>query len=210
MKRKLLHKYYLNIILLIKNMDCKRVEAKKNKFLKITGEKEDLNQYWFSESTIEFIISQVERYGKRIAFISTPSIFFSVPSETQDLSILFDFDEKFPKKHKNAKIFDYREFDESVLKDSGFCGTFDFIVVDPPFITKEVWTKYAEFIKLIIADGGRVLASSISENENLLKDLLNLEIKNYQPSIPHLVYQYNFFSNYGDEELDKANPEIPI
>ena len=78
----------------------KRVESKKNKFLKITGEKEEFNQYWFSEMTIDFIINQVERYGKTIAFISTPSIFFSVTPEVQEKSILFDFDEKFLKKHK--------------------------------------------------------------------------------------------------------------
>ena len=33
-------------------------------------------------------------------------------------------------------------------------------------------------------------------------------MKNFKPSIPHLVYQYNFFANYEDEELDKKNPEI--
>ena len=42
-----------------------------------------------------------------------------------------------------------------------------------------------------------------------MKNLLNLEMKNFQPSIPHLVYQYNIFANYDDEELNKKNPEIP-
>jgi hypothetical protein len=186
----------------------KRVESKKNKFLKITGETEEFNQYWFSESTIEFIINQVERYGKSIAFISTPSIFFSVSPEIQEKSILFDYDEKFTKKHKNAKIFDYRDFDESNLKINGFFQNFDFIVVDPPFITKEVWQKYSDFIKIISTQDAKILASSISENKGMLNEFLNLEIKNYQPSIPHLVYQYNFFTNYKDEDLDSANPEI--
>jgi hypothetical protein len=189
-------------------MDCKRVDSKKNKFLKVTGEKEEFNQYWFSEITIEFIITQLERYGKSIAFISTPSLFFSIKHETQERSILFDYDEKFTKKHKNAKIFDYRDFDENCLKDASYYKKFDFIIVDPPFITKEVWTKYAEFIKLISTTDARILASSISENTQLLKELLNIDIKNYQPSIPHLVYQYNFFSNYEDEDLNKDNPEI--
>jgi hypothetical protein len=34
-------------------------------------------------------------------------------------------------------------------------------------------------------------------------------MKVFQPSIPHLVYQYNIFANYDDEELNKKNPEIP-
>jgi hypothetical protein len=186
----------------------KRVESKKNKFLKINSEKEEFNQYWFSEQTIEFIIAQVEKYGKTIAFISTPSIFFSISSETQEKSICFDYDEKFTKKHKNAKLFDYRDFNEQVLNENGYLKFFDFIVVDPPFITKEVWTKYAEFIKLIGTEDVKILGSSISENKDLLKELLNLDIKKFQPSIPHLVYQYNFFTNYEDEELNKSNSEI--
>jgi hypothetical protein len=191
-------------------MNGKRVESKKNKFLKITNEKEDFNQYWFSEQTIDFIVNQVVRNGKNIAFLSTPSIFFSIGEDVQERSTLFDYDEKFTKKHKNAKIFDYREFDENNLKENGFYKNFDFIVVDPPFITKEVWTKYAEFIRMIGNDDVKILASSISENKDMLKELLNLDIKNYQPSIPHLVYQYNFFTNYNDEELDKLNSEIII
>ena len=57
-------------------------------------------------------------------------------------------------------------------------------------------------------DKCKILVSSIAENDGQLKRLLNLDIKNFKPSIPHLVYQYNFFANYDDEELNQKNPEI--
>lgn len=33
-------------------------------------------------------------------------------------------------------------------------GTFDCVVIDPPFITREVWAKYAQAAKLLLQPGG--------------------------------------------------------
>ena len=74
--------------------------------------------------------------------------------------------------------------------------------------TEEAWSKFAAFAKYIAGDKCKILVSSIAENDEKLKRLLNLDIKSFKPSIPHLVYQYNFFANYDDEELNTKNPEI--
>lgn len=192
--------------------DSKKLDSKKNKFLKIYGEKEDFNQYWFSENTIEFIVNQIEKYGKKVAFVSTPSVFFSVNETIQKNSILFDYDEIFTKKSKNAVKFDYREFDHITDYDNSF----DFILVDPPFINEEAWTKYSNFIKKIAKKreddntvlDSKILTCSIAENQEILLRLLNLKLRTFQPSIPHLVYQYNFYTNYEDDEFNKKNEEI--
>ena len=34
--------------------------------------------------------------------------------------------------------------------------TFDFIVIDPPFITAEVWAEYAKAAKLLLVEGVQV------------------------------------------------------
>ena len=83
--------------------------------------------------------------------------------------------------------------------------------MDPPFITKDVWEKYAQAIHRIAkkdAEGritAKLLVSSIDENAELLKKLIGVERKTFRPSIPHLVYQYSFYSNYEDDELAKIN-----
>lgn len=41
-----------------------------------------------------------------------------------------------------------------------------------------------------------------------MEELLNVKPQIFQPSIPHLVYQYRFYTNYESEELNKPNPEI--
>ena len=51
---------------------------KLNPFLARHKEKTELNQYWYSKPTIQFMVDLCEKNGKRIAFMSTPSIYFSL------------------------------------------------------------------------------------------------------------------------------------
>lgn len=187
-----------------------KVDSSKNKFLKLNLEKKEFNQYWFSEKTIDFIVDQISsntNEKSKIALVSCPSIFFSLSKEMQEISYLFDIDEKLIKKHKNCVKFDFNDYSDL---DKSFEGFFDYILIDPPFIVKEVWTKFADFTKLIGNSNSKILTCSIVENEQLLKDLLSLNKQNYQPSIPHLVYQYNFYSNYDDDKLKSYNKELDV
>src|SRR5689334_6018821 len=149
----------------------KKVDSKNNKFLKLNHEKEEFNQYWFSESTIEFIVNQVEKIkADKIAFVSTPSIFFSCSPETQDKSVLFEYDDKILKKHKNTVFFDFNDY--SNIKD--YNDYFDLIIVDPPFINQAAWTKYSNFIKMISIKkddkiAAKIITCSIEENKTMLK-----------------------------------------
>lgn len=62
-----------------------------NPFLARHKEKADLNQYWYSKPTIQFMVSECEQHGKRIAFLSTPSIYFSLKDkEVKAASKCFD------------------------------------------------------------------------------------------------------------------------
>ena len=64
------------------------------------------------------------------------------------------------------------------------------VVIDPPFITREVWEKYTEAAKLLLKkeEGTRVLGSTIDENQAFMKELLGCDRKAFRPSIPNLVY----------------------
>lgn len=52
-----------------------------NPFLARHKEKADMNQYWYSKATINFMVAECEQFGKRIAFLSTPSIYFSLKNK---------------------------------------------------------------------------------------------------------------------------------
>ena len=60
-----------------------------------------------------------------------------------------------------------------------------------------------------MAENGKLLLSTIDENEEMLKEVLQVKKRAFRPSIPNLVYQYSFYSNYESEGLNSKNPEIP-
>ena len=104
------------------------------------------------------------------------------------------------------------------------------MIIDPPFITEEVyaqpillftiirfvfffkvWAKYAETANLLLTpDSGKIICTTIQENEVFLKKLLNVSPAIFQPCIPNLVYQYSLFTNYKSDIFSKINPEIAI
>ena len=94
-------------------------------------------------------------------------------------------------------------------------GTFDMAVIDPPFITREVWEKYTYAVNLLLKKDengktcGKLLCSTIDENKEFMEELLQVKPIAFRPSIPNLVYQYSFYTNYVDEKQAEKNPEIP-
>lgn len=64
------------------------------------------------------------------------------------------FDEQW-KSDPGYVFYNYKEPEKIPVE---FHHKFDYVVVDPPFITDEVWSKYADAIKLVLKkdDKGKV------------------------------------------------------
>ncbi|GLD94332.1 hypothetical protein PINS_up002943 [Pythium insidiosum] len=175
-------------------------------------EKEELNQYWYSLDTVETLAAEVldqTSAGARCAFLSTPSIYFAVKAKltasTRDLYLL-DFDDKFATEGASFVHYDFHQPEQI---PEALHGTMDFVTIDPPFITKEVWNHYTTAAKLLLKpESGKILLSTIAENESMMLDLLGCRLLPFKPSIPHLVYQYALFANYESSRLVESNPEL--
>ena len=166
-----------------------------------------MNQYWYSERTIAALVKEVATCEK-IAFLSTPSVFFTLPPAQQKKSVVFDIDEQWAKKTKNFRRFD---FNDPMEEDHSF----DCAVVDPPFITKDVWTKYASAVRALLRPGGKVLLTTVGENEAMLRSIFGPDLRKarFMPAMhrPSLPYQYSLFLNYEprqDSLLNDWNPEV--
>ena len=73
--------------------------------------------------------------------------------QTSDLrkrSALFDLDRQWSRE-PNFVLYDFNNPEDIPIN---IHNTFDCIVIDPPFITEEVWTLYAAAAKLLLAPGG--------------------------------------------------------
>mmetsp|Transcript_5369 Transcript_5369/g.11800 ORF Transcript_5369/g.11800 Transcript_5369/m.11800 type:complete len:264 (+) Transcript_5369:59-850(+) len=187
-------------------------KSEADKFLCETAENSDLNQYWYSKNTIETICDAIRECfsiseGTRVAFISTPSLFFSLSLKEREQSALFDFDTSW-ESCSGYHFYDYK--DPANVKEECL-GVFDLVVIDPPFITQSVWENYAITAKLL-AKGDtseqRIIATTVNENDILMKDLFGCKPAAFQPSIPHLVYQYSVFTNFPSSALAEMNSEL--
>ena len=70
-------------------------DSQQNVFLQCTSEKSYLNQYWYSKATIQVLCDAIKENcgvtsGKRVAFLSTPSLFFSLSEKEREDCTLFD------------------------------------------------------------------------------------------------------------------------
>jgi len=176
-----------------------------NVFLTNTCENATLNQYWYSPATVAVLVAEVLQHGTRAAFVSTPSVFFSLPPcALKDCSRVFDID---PQWKGNAAFTAY-DFRAPLAVPKELLHSFDFVLIDPPFITSEVLQAYASTTRLLLAPGGKVLLSTVAENAPLLLELLSLTPLHFLPACPTLVYQFTLFSNYQSDALGLPNPEL--
>ena len=60
---------------------------------------------------------------------------------------------QYDKKWASDRGFVFYDFNDLNTLPREHLGTFDLVVVDPPFIVKEVWEKYAAAVKLLVKSG---------------------------------------------------------
>ena len=122
-------------------------------FLETTGEKLKLNQYWYSKATIAAFVAECKQFGGyRVAFLSTPSVYFSLDQKSPLFleSCLFEFDRAFSKSCPSGGFvyYDYRKPEEV---PTALRGAFDMCVIDPPHVTRDVLGAYATTASILLA-----------------------------------------------------------
>lgn len=171
----------------------------------------NLNQYWYSTATISTIVAVVREHclpSGPCAFISTPSIFFTLEPSERASSRVLDLDEDLGRDEPGFVRYDFNEPTSTL--PAQLKGAFSSVVIDPPFITEEVWLKYIETAKhLLVPQGGLVLLTTVIENADLLQAELGATPHRFLPSIPNLPYQYALYTNFATERLAAPNPEVP-
>lgn len=189
--------------------------ARAQEWIDAHEENKSMNQYWYSAQTVGRMVEVVRRCcldgptPLDCAFISTPSLFFALPRAERTNCRVLDIDMKLAA--SSPKEFVYYDYNSPSKIPDELRGAFSAVVIDPPFITKDVWEKYAQAAKLLLAGGaGLVMATTVVENASLLEELLGPGLKPnaFLPSIPHLPYQYALYTNFETPEFSVRNEEI--
>lgn len=171
------------------------------------------NQYWYSSNTaavlvavIEEQIEEEEHDGLAVAFLSTPSLYHAVSPALRARSRLFDLDEQWAS-DPNFVRYDFKQ-PEAI--PTTLHGRFSMVVMDPPFITREVWELYAPAARMLLRPQGpaRILATTVQENAGLMAELFGTTEQRFKPAIPNLIYQFSLYSNFDSSCLAQSNPEV--
>jgi hypothetical protein len=176
----------------------------------------EINLFRYSAYTISRIVEDLNDFKGKVAFLSTPSIYFSLEEEFRKECFVFDFDRKW----ESDRGFVFYDFNHPNDVPSELSGSFDCVVVDPPFITKEVWEKYAATSRLLLKPGGdililfsmvrlllklgRVMLTTILENEQLLSDLLGAK-----PTV-RLSFELNKVIKFHFLGISAEHPEFSL
>ena len=84
------------------------------------------------------------------------------------------------------------------------------LVIDPPYVTEDVWSQYSVAIDFLLKSGGRLILSTLDENAGFIKSMTGCTTIKFRPYIPNLIYQFSFYANYEDTALEEVNGEIPV
>ncbi|KPA76128.1 hypothetical protein ABB37_07897 [Leptomonas pyrrhocoris] len=182
--------------------------------------KGEFNQYWYSQNTIDALVHEVAHHATACAFLSTPSLFFaldrrrgdeSTEEETRLLELrrrsrLFEYDAQWASDACYV-VYDFHQPEQVPIQ---YMAAFDYVVADPPFITRDVWERYAATVKLLLKEGGKLLFTTVLENHTTLENLMDrpLFIAAFYPLVEHLTYQYVCFLSYEPTVLSRPNPEV--
>jgi hypothetical protein len=103
---------------------------------------------------------------------------------------------QYDQKWASDRGFVHYDFNNPANVPSELEHTFDVCVIDPPFITREVWEKYSQTAKLLLKEGideqtgiprGRVICTTINENAPFMHELLGATPTVSQFSLLHLI-----------------------
>jgi hypothetical protein len=109
---------------------------------------------------------------KSVACVATPSLFFSLKEVSPEIfskSVLLDIDKQFEKE----KGYIYYNYKENLNLSDQLLHSFDCVVIDPPFITRDAWERFSLHGRLLGTKDCKFICSSVAENKEMLEELLS-------------------------------------
>eukprot|EP00835_Amoeboradix_gromovi_P001668 NODE_81_length_22753_cov_0.207072.p9 type:complete len:232 gc:universal NODE_81_length_22753_cov_0.207072:4446-5141(+) len=180
----------------LKEKELQKIQLQKEKpSFDILNFQEDwnLSQFWYNECTARQLAEEAS--GNEVAgFISSPSAYMQY-KKIYNLaeSYLFEFDERFSCFEDHVH-YDYKEpynINEKYYKK------FDVLVIDPPFLSEECFTKTMKTATLLAKANCKFIICTGKVMEPLVNKLAGAKIVNFEPRHENgLSNDFSCFLNY--------------
>ncbi|KAI3409936.1 RING [Globodera pallida] len=173
-----------------------------------------LSQFWYTDETCRQLVDEcicALNGSGRVACLSCPSVVahFMDTKEVKTNAIelsLFEYDTRFADKFGN--VFVYYDYRRPLDVPDKFHHQFDFLLVDPPFLSDECLIKVAQTIRLLSKrsenGGSKLLMNTGVVMEQLLKRILDVKKTDFRPTHKNnLANEFWSFSNYPVFKLNR-------
>ncbi|PKK61018.1 hypothetical protein RhiirC2_761186 [Rhizophagus irregularis] len=179
--------------------------------------KEDwqLSQFWYDEETSNTLAQEAlanTSPDSRIACISTPTAFVKLKSVNplpKQTICLFEYDTRFNIYGNDFYEYDYKDptkFQNSLeLKNS-----FDFILVDPPFLSEDCCTKTMITVRWLgKKENCKILICTGAVLRDLIYRLVKAKMTTYFPRHKSgLANEFRCYSNYESQKIKWVKDEL--
>jgi 16S rRNA G966 N2-methylase RsmD len=190
--------------------DQLKQESEKRHLLTMVDFKEDwqLSQFWYTAETSELIaaeaLEQTHSNG-RIGCIASPSAFVSLQKMGQNRELfLFEIDTRFDVFQNEFVCYDFNkplDFPDELRK------SFDYLIIDPPFLSQECWKKTSFTAKQLIKQGGKILVCTGMVMKQTVLAELNCRVVDFEPQHQNgLSNEFGCFINYKSAKFSMKSP----
>ncbi|KAJ1799542.1 Protein-lysine N-methyltransferase efm5 [Coemansia sp. RSA 2399] len=189
-------------------------EERKNITMDYFQEDWQLSQFWYDDTTAEFIASRALENtddGEYIAFISSPTAYvaFNKLASENSNAFVFEYDTRFDVFKDQFVFYDFNK-PLKFPRASELKGKFKFIVADPPFLNKDCLSQTIETAKFLAADDAKIMINTGAVMEKLANELVGARITKFYPAHRGgLSNKFFCYSTFEDAKLKwQQQPEI--
>uniref|UniRef100_H3DE02 EEF1A lysine methyltransferase 1 n=1 Tax=Tetraodon nigroviridis TaxID=99883 RepID=H3DE02_TETNG len=160
-----------------------------------------MSQFWYNDETAARLAEEVIREagdGGRIACVSAPSVYLKLKQGVVEgwdrvSAVLLEFDRRFAAYGHDFVFYDYNE--PLALQARLPPHSFDVVLADPPYLSKECLEKVAQTIKYL--SKGKVLLCTGAVMADDARELLSVKMSSFLPEHKrNLSNDFRCFVNY--------------
>jgi hypothetical protein len=164
-----------------------------------------LSQFWYSPSTIDILVEEIKTQVTNtalVACIACPSVYVQLRNEIKN-TVLLEFDTRFS---VFGDQFIHYDYSFPLHLDTNLKHKFEFIILDPPFLSLECFEKSCETVKFLLAPGGKILVCTGLVMEELIKTRLGCLLQSFEPRHANgLSNAFGSFCNYDGSTLNEES-----
>ncbi|CAF1501495.1 unnamed protein product [Adineta ricciae] len=187
-------------------------EQEQNRAANRPQEDWQLSQFWYNNETANRLMNEVIAIlpeNGRCAFIACPTVWSLMRKEHPEIhNVLFEYDTRFDTGDHSFVEYDYKDDEHIEQNYANLKHSFDVLIIDPPFLSRECFEKVSHLAKLIgkvTPPCKHIICTGAIQEDNIKEFFPSADRVTFQPR--HERNLMNPFACFVDYESKTLNTE---